>query len=630
MDDAGNAVHGARVFAIDNSDYICTDEEERLLISGTTRADGKFELTQPQRIDGGGLQDLSYCEMFLIASAPQHPLAFQIIRDTADPQRVTLAAHGGGLEIAVLKQGKPVICGRVQLVPVDLREQLFPLQMGCSIELQNLVKPVVRTDQHGIACFANLAPGNYRVVSIEGHDEQMRVPNDSVAYEAHNVSVVAGKVSRFSLSIYNHSLQTLLRVTGLTTPLDANRKKMVVIERVKKSQWGGASFISLSEHGEGSWSLWCPGLWHIQIKSRAGALRAPLHEKPYQLAEAWIAVSSAYAAETVDIVMRHVDESNDPLQLPREVNIPTHELLADEAQASDFTAYEHYRFSPSIDNGQKFVSGQVFCPDGTTPAYACQIVTFGVFYWDMTEAAISDPHGRFETHPTSCSGVLPEQEVAGSPNLPVAVAYLPGAFGATIVPLSHDTRGLRIVLPAAISLSGRVTLGGNATADCRSKFRVYAEYQGKGKLTAVLSVETIAQADGTFELNGLTPGPYRLQAAMDDIWLSNTLEFEAVQDSNYKDVMLEIAPPGVPMLLTLTASNTPCMPETKVFLDRPAGPLRDRFWPEYLTTDGAGKVWLDGLETGEHTLTVHGEKYKFQIPAADERRIPIEAKLVLI
>ena len=43
-------------------------------------------------------------------------------------------------------------------------------------------------------------------------------------------------------------------------------------------------------------------------------------------------------------------------------------------------------------------------------------------------------------------------------------------------------------------------------------------------------------------------------------------------------------------------------------------------------TDSAGKVWLDGLEAGEHKLTVRGEKYKFsKIPAAAEWRIPVEA-----
>ncbi len=39
-------------------------------------------------------------------------------------------------------------------------------------------------------------------------------------------------------------------------------------------------------------------------------------------------------------------------------------------------------------------------------------------------------------------------------------------------------------------------------------FRVVAACRRKGKLNPLLSVEATAQADGTFELRGLTPGTY--------------------------------------------------------------------------------------------------------------------------
>ena len=63
-------------------------------------------------------------------------------------------------------------------------------------------------------------------------------------------------------------------------------------------------------------------------------------------------------------------------------------------------------------------------------------------------------------------------------------------------------------LPAPVSVRSRVTAAVQPVAALTFSFRVVAACRRKGKLNPLLSVEATAQADGTFELRGLTPGTY--------------------------------------------------------------------------------------------------------------------------
>src|SRR5262249_23725285 len=117
-------------------------------------------------------------------------------------------------------------------------------------------------------------------------------------------------------------------------------------------------------------------------------------------------------------------------------------------------------------------------------------------------------------------------DTAESPKEPVVVAFLPGATGAVIAPPAKPGQPLKLVLPEARRLEGWVTVGGKVCASAKGTVRILAVYQGKGKLDDTLSVQTTADADGKFELAGLSQGTYKVQAVLDEIWLSQTMTLE--------------------------------------------------------------------------------------------------------
>ena len=144
-----------------------------------------------------------------------------------------------------------------------------------------------------------------------------------------------------------------------------------------------------------------------------------------------------------------------------------------------------------------------------------------------------------------------------------------------------------------------------------------AACQGKGKLNDALSLHTTAQADGSFVLAGLTPGAYQVQAAMDGIWLSESIAL-AVGKQPRKPLVLDVAPPGAAALVKLVDGRGEPVRDAEVAIARPAGPLRARLWPKILRSDGAGQLLLEGLEAGTHTLTIKhtGNPHQIRLPAA--------------
>ena len=184
-----------------------------------------------------------------------------------------------------------------------------------------------------------------------------------------------------------------------------------------------------------------------------------------------------------------------------------------------------------------------------------------------------------------------------------------------IVPFrpGHD---VRLVLPPAVALRGRVTVGGRPVSGLPSRFRVRAAYSGRGHLDDALSVEASAQADGTFTLAGLTPGAYQVQAARDDIWPSGT-QTVTVGAEALPNMTLDIAPPGAAVLLSLVDKQGKPRPSQEVKVARPDGPLTEEIWPARLASDSTGLLRLDGLEAGRHILTVPGkakERVGFDVP----------------
>jgi hypothetical protein len=262
------------------------------------------------------------------------------------------------------------------------------------------------------------------------------------------------------------------------------------------------------------------------------------------------------------------------------------------------------------------LAGRVFLADGKTPALGAMVLTFHPTVWQSTSAGMTDALGNIHPRWYWLPQTSDATEPPNSPREPVAVAWLPGHSGAAIVPLPAQTdQTLKITLPAPIALKGRVSIaGGEAIGNGR--VQVLAQHAGRGKLDGLLSIETTAAADGSFELTGLTPGKCRVQAALDGIWLSPTLEFKA-GDQALAPLALTIARPGGPVLVRLKP-QAEAVATLKVRVDRPAGPLRDRLWPQEFAPDGAGVVRIPALEAGEHTIRVGEQMATVTVPTLIE------------
>lgn len=267
-------------------------------------------------------------------------------------------------------------------------------------------------------------------------------------------------------------------------------------------------------------------------------------------------------------------------------------------------------------NGANSPPATVYLPDGTTPAWGAQGAVFVPTTWQAVRSARADALGVLSPTSSWYSDQTPADPPPGSPTQPTLVAWLPGANGAAIVPL-EDAAKAPLILPAAASIRGRITLAGKTVSGVNSSFIVRAAYQGRGKLNALLSVEATAQADGSFELAGLTPGTYRVQAARDGIWLSESRQITVEGGTSRLD--FDIKGAGAPTILRLSDADRQPLAGQTLILMRPPGPLTERLWPESVTTDAKGAVRLEGLEAGAHQLKLkraNGESRAFAVTIA--------------
>ena len=188
----------------------------------------------------------------------------------------------------------------------------------------------------------------------------------------------------------------------------------------------------------------------------------------------------------------------------------------------------------------KTVAGSVLLADGKTPAYAARVLKFIPDDINPGSGAWTDATGRFVTHSMSIPMGQPGQErnPKGGPPTPVLVGLAawpvrggdhparegvgqanPGRVAAADQPdwPGHHRRQE----PARISAAPAVDQPGQPG---ELNVHILAAHQGAGKLDGLLSVSTYADPDGRFGLHGLTPGKYIVQAAIDDIWLSQSVE----------------------------------------------------------------------------------------------------------
>ncbi len=269
--------------------------------------------------------------------------------------------------------------------------------------------------------------------------------------------------------------------------------------------------------------------------------------------------------------------------------------------------------------------------DGKTPAFGAMIYLLHPGDWQPSVAGMADAAGKLKVH--GCSGYVDREwrDPSGSPKTPVIVALLPGACGAVVV-TPRPGKPLQFVLPPPISLKGRVTVGKASPFGKPARIHVLADYQGQGKLASMLSVDTTADADGRFVLSGLTPGRYEVQAALDDIWLSDTRAI-LVGPGDIADIVLDIGTPGGGTTIILSGVDGKPLKHTAVTLERPAGPLSRRCWPAEWWSDGVGRIFIPTMEAGKHRFHVQtdGSAHEFTVPPlpvkdAGEVRIEVSEK----
>ena len=285
---------------------------------------------------------------------------------------------------------------------------------------------------------------------------------------------------------------------------------------------------------------------------------------------------------------------------------------------------------PKIDMPER---GRVVRDDGESPAYGAL-----VFWVDpedgIGEATIADARGRCvrtKYYPTGSSRtergrsgrvintpwILGGDDLHASPTEPVVVALLPGVSGAAI--LGPDEWGdgeLLIRLPRPIAVHGRVTVKGKDLSELPATVYVIARLEGHGWLSNLLTVEAAVTKDGTFELRGLTPGRHRIQAALDKVWLSETVTLD-VPDAPEKPIEIDLGiDPGDTALYRLVDQAGKPLAGVEVVIDSVKGPYADELWPETRPTDGAGILRLEGLPAGKNSIRLveDGKTFEITVP----------------
>ena len=297
---------------------------------------------------------------------------------------------------------------------------------------------------------------------------------------------------------------------------------------------------------------------------------------------------------------------------------------AGKAARVELTAQESGGLAPAKSTPGARLEGRVLLHDGKTPALAARIMLLGPPDAAPILSGMIDARGAIHSRKMSRA----QNPGRGDLAEPVAVAWAPGYCGAVIRPIGTGNEPLELVLPAPVSLRGKVTIAGLAPPGRNEGIRVMAGYLGKGSLNSYLSVQTIAQPDGTFELAGLAPGKYEVQAALDDIWLSESLTV-TVADAPLEPVTLTVGTPGGPLVVRVVGNGGKPMRNRAVTIDRPRGPLSALLWPTEWLTDGGGEVWIPALEAGQHTVRVPrttrtGEATVLRLPVDDAVALQIQ------
>ncbi len=285
------------------------------------------------------------------------------------------------------------------------------------------------------------------------------------------------------------------------------------------------------------------------------------------------------------------------------------------------------------------LAARVYLPDGKTPAIGAAVAVLHKGWDRPTLAGLAGPQGGMTLeHP---GGIL-DHTVSFSRELcttnaaeAVLVVWLPGSHGEVAVPIADlppHPKQFKVVLPHPLSVRGKVSVGGKSALDRDGEISVFATHDGDARSQKrAAGVRCTPEADGRFELPGLTPGTYHLQAALDGIWLSETkkLVVPATDGPQVLELNLDIGEPGPPSTVELVDDQGKPQPALEMVLHRPDGPLTRHLWPDRLTADPAGVVNVPPLEAGDHRFTVGGTDYRLTVPALAGRPEPMRFKLTM-
>jgi hypothetical protein len=280
-------------------------------------------------------------------------------------------------------------------------------------------------------------------------------------------------------------------------------------------------------------------------------------------------------------------------------------------------------------------SGRVCLADGRTPARGASVV-IAVPNTRSSRYGTSDASGRIcitgiaDVFDRAAYDIAEGNTSAGNGRdrriEASFVAWLPGACGAMMTQFEAEDTGrpLKIVLPPPLAVRGKVSVGGKPIWGWNSQFYVLAAYEGEGPLKEISTRRVSAEADGSFELPALTPGTYRVQAAMDGIWLSPSVRLNVDAKSEPpQHLTLDIGEPGPPSVIRVVDKQGKPVPGVEATVVRPAGPLAETLWPMHFESDGAGVINIPPLEAGTHRARIHGApiEYSLVVPPLSKANI---------
>jgi hypothetical protein len=354
---------------------------------------------------------------------------------------------------------------------------------------------------------------------------------------------------------------------------------------------------------------------------------------PYQVGKVPLGVSIVTPGDLHHPISQTVDVASD-----RVIRV---ELTAPDKPASQedpALVSLGYRDADRRSGIARTLAGKVYLPDGKTPASGAAVAVLQKDWERPSLVGLADARGAmtieyqgFPQHTLSFSRELHTTMPAEA----VLVVWLPGSHGETVVPIAglrpYPTE-FKVVLPHPLSIRGKVSVGGKSTLDRDGELRVFAAYDGDARSEKqVAGIRCTPEADGTYELRGLTPGTYHIQAALDGIWVSETRKVmvQATDGPKALELNLDIGEPGPPSTIELVDDQGKPRPALEVALHRPAGPLTRQLWPDRLTADPAGVVNIPPLEAGEHRITVGGSDHRLTVPSLAGRKESVRFKLTV-